>query len=156
MITRSKLVAAILICLALPAMVCVNCVREAIPPVPENSTPESDMSIRGIVHDYQSGSTAGGAEIKLYAYKEPDLLPQLPPIGDVIATTVTDEQGEYQFEVQFETLPQDCDKLVVFIDSGTEGYRVVDVAPGMIQINLTRWSPALTRNYDHNRCSYLS
>ena len=138
MTTRSKLVAAILICLALSVM---GCVGEVTPP-----TTESDMSIRGIVHDYQSGSTASGAEVKLYAYKEPDLLPQLPPIGDVITTTVTDEQGEYRFEVQFETLPQDCDKLVAFIDSGTEGYQVVDVTPGTVQVNLTRWSPALTGN----------
>ncbi len=114
------------------------------------------MSIRGSVHDYQSGNAAGGAEIKLYTYKEPDLLPQLPPIGDVIATTVTDEQGEYRFEVQFETLPQDCDKLVVFVDSGTEGYRAVDVAPGTIRVNLTRWSPALTGNYDHSRLGIIS
>ena len=162
MITRSKLVATILICLALPVMGCVSCVEKVVPPSPENTTsgtnntPESDMSIRGIVHDYQSGSTVGSVEIKLYTYKKPDLLPQLPPIGDVIATTVTDEQGRYQFEVQFKTLPQDCDKLVVFVDTGTEGYQAINVAPGMIQVNLTRWSPALTRNYDHNRCSYLS
>jgi len=109
------------------------------------------MSISGVVHDYQSGSIASGAEVTLYTYQEPDLLPQLPPIGDVIATTVTDEQGEYRFEVRFETLPQGCDKLVVFIDSGTEGYRVVDVTPGATQVNLTRWSPALTGNYDRDK-----
>jgi len=145
MTTRSKLVAAILICLALPVTGCASCIGEVIPPGSENTT-ESDMSIRGIVHDYQSGSTVGSAEIKLYTYKKPDLLPQLPPIGDVIATAVTDEQGRYQFEVQFKALPRDCDRLVVFVDTGIEGYQVINVAPGMIEVDLTRGSPALTSN----------
>ena len=145
MITRSKLVAAILICLALPVTGCAGCIGEVTPQSTENTT-ESNMSIRGIVHDYQSGSTVGSAEIKLYTYKKPDLLPQLPPIGEVIATVVTDEQGRYQFEVQFETLPQDGDKLVVFVDTGTEGYQVINVAPGTIEVNLVRGSPALTHS----------
>lgn len=95
----------------------------------------------------QPGEPASSVEVKLYTYKKPDQ-PQLPPVGDIIATTVAEEKmpkkrGNYHFEVQLDTLPQGCNKLVVFVDSGTEGYRVVEVVPGAIQVDLTKWSPAL-------------
>jgi len=153
MMRLPKLVGIILTCLILLVMGCIGCGGEVAPPGPENTTPATPvtpvtiMSIRGVVHDYRSGGTVGGGiEVRLYTYKKPDL-PQLPPVGDITATTITEEGprkwGKYQFEDQLDTLPQGCDKLVVFVDSGTEGYQVVEVAPGMIQVDLTKWSPAL-------------
>ena len=61
----------------------------------------------------------------------------MPPIGDVLANTIT-EQRKYQLEVQLEALPQGCDKLVVFVDGGTKGYHVIDVAGGTIQVDLIK------------------
>jgi len=92
----------------------------------------------------QLGEPASSVEVKLYTYKKPELLPQLPPIGDVLANTITDEQGKYQFKVQLENLPQGCDKLVVFVDGGIKGYHVIDVARGTIQVDLIKGTVSLT------------
>ena len=87
----------------------------------------------------QPGASASNLEGKLFVHRQPDL-PQLSPIGNPVATTVTDKQGKYQFEVQIKTLPQGCDKLVVFVDSGSKGYQVINVASGMMQVDLIKRS----------------
>ena len=89
----------------------------------------------------QPGDPASNTEVKLYTYKKPESQPQISPIdprGELLATAVTDDQGKYQFEVQLGILPRGCDRLVIYVDNGCKGGRVIDVAQGTTQVDLIK------------------
>ena len=99
------------------------------------------MSITGTVREmatpYEVAGPAKNVEVKLYTYREPEL-PQLPPIGDVIAESTTDNSGNYEFEVRLEALPADCVRLVVFVDDGYMGWKTVAVGEDIIGVDLAK------------------
>ena len=104
------------------------------------------MRIVGMVKEmatlYETGDSAKGVEVKLYTYREPEL-PQLPALGDLIGSSVTDQYGNYILEMPLELLPENCRQLAVFVDNGYEGWETVPVGEGTIQVDLAKGSVPL-------------
>ena len=96
--------------------------------------PAGSMIITGTVTDFETGAPVGNLELSLYTY-EAHQCPTVFPGKDKIASTTTDKQGEYQFEVMLEK----HDKVVVKLESGQ--WRAVEVKKGVVEINLQKGAP---------------
>lgn len=141
MIRLPKLVGAVLTCLILLLAWCVGCTGEVTPP-----SPESTMTITGVVTDYESGATVGGVEVKLYTYHPNPRLEYLPPTGHLIGSDITNEDGKYRIEVDVDLFKRLAElgynKLVVLVTPGVGGWKVVDLVEGTIDVDLVIGTPA--------------
>jgi len=141
MIRLPKLVGAVLTCLILLLAWCVGCTGEVTPP-----SPESTMTITGVVTDYESGATVGGVEVKLYTYHPNPLFEYLPPTGHLIGSDITNEDGKYRIEVDVDLFKRLAElgynKLVVLVTPGVGGWKVVDLVEGTIDVDLVIGTPA--------------
>lgn len=108
-------------------------------PTPKQSTMTILGTVKEMANEYETGAPLSNVNVELYTYEEPEL-PQLPPIGDKVVSTRTDEQGSYKFEIGLETLPQNCNELVVFVDCGYMGWMTVSVSPSPTQVDLAKGS----------------
>ncbi len=99
----------------------------------------NSMAITGNIRSYETNSDISNAEVNLSTYRQPEL-PQLPPIGDIIATTYTDLDGVYEFEIQLSSLPSDANKLVVSVDRGVQGWKVITINNNAAQVDLVKGS----------------
>jgi len=139
-----RLVGAGLISLLMVTASSIGCGKE-MPPL----SPESPMTVTGIVTEYESGATAGGIEVKLFTYHPNPRLEYLPPTGHVIGSDITTEEGKYRIEVGTDLLQKlvelGYDKLVVFVASGVGGWKVIDLAGGTIEVDLVTGAPVPSR-----------
>jgi hypothetical protein len=107
---------------------------------------ENTMTVTGVVTDYETGVPVSSIEVKLYTYHPNPVLEYLPPTGHVIGSDITTEEGEYRIEVNadlFQRLKElDYNKLVVFVAPGIEGFKVIDLARGVVTVDLVSGAPA--------------
>ena len=96
--------------------------------------PAGSMIITGAITDYETGAPVENLEMSLYTYEAHEC-PTVFPGKDKIASTTTDEQGKYQFEV----MPGQYDRLVVQLESGQ--WAPVEVKEGVVEINLQKGAP---------------
>ena len=88
---------------------------------------QPEMAISGTVTDYSSGELLEGMEVSVYTCQQPPL-EYLPPLGDMITNTTTDEQGRYELRV-----PADYEKVVVFCHDAPEGWQVINVSARLLR-----------------------
>jgi len=103
--------AKILIVLFCMSLVMVGCIQP-------------EMTIHGTVTDFSSGELLESVEVSVYTYKQPSL-EYLPPLGQKITNTPTDNQGRYEL-----CIPRDYKgkKVVVFCHDAQEGWQVINVS----------------------------
>ena len=92
------------------------------------------MIVTGTVTDCETGDLVENLEVRLYTYEE-NLSPTVFPGKDEIASTRTNDQGKYQFEV----MVGKYDKVVIQLESGQ--WAPVEVKEGLIEINLQKGAP---------------
>ncbi|MCK4735989.1 MAG: hypothetical protein KAT65_26275, partial [Methanophagales archaeon] len=85
---------------------------------------QPEMTIYGTVTAYSSGELLEGVEVSVFTYKQPSL-EYLPPLGQKIKNTSTDNQGRYEL-----CIPRDYKgkKVVVFCHDAQEGWQVINVS----------------------------
>lgn len=92
------------------------------------------MTITGTVTDFETGAPVENLGVSLYTYEAHQAITVFPG-KDRIASTTTDKQGRYQFEV----MVGQYDKVVVQLESGQ--WAPVEVKKGVIEINLEKGGP---------------
>jgi len=109
-------------------------------------SPKTGMDIVGLVTEYQGGVPAKGIEVKLYTYHPNPLIEYLPPTGHVIDSDTTTEEGKYRLQVDtdlFRRLEElGYNKLVVFVAPGISGFKIIDLAEGIVEVDLITGAPA--------------
>ena len=118
----TKLAEAISVILGLFFIVCSGCGQAG------------NMIITGTVTDFETGAPVENLEVSLYTYEEKSS-PTVFPGKDKIASTRTDKQGKYQFEV----MVGQYDKVVIQLESGQ--WAPIEVKEGLIEINLQKGAP---------------
>jgi hypothetical protein len=83
---------------------------------------QPEMTIHGTVTGYSSGELLEGVEVSVYTYKQPSL-DYLPPLGQRITNTSTDNRGKYELRI-----PGDYKKVVVFCHDAQEVWQVINVS----------------------------
>jgi len=81
---KAKILVLLFLCMSL-VMVMVGCIQP-------------EMTIHGSVTDYSSGELLEGVEVSVYTYKQPSL-DYLPPLGQKITNSSTDNQGMYELYI---------------------------------------------------------
>jgi hypothetical protein len=134
----NRLTGTIVACLALFLLGGIGC---GTPP-----SPESSMTVTGVVTDYEGGVPASNIEVRLYTYHLNPVLEYLPPTGHAIGADISTEEGKYRIEVDadlFQKLKElHYNKLVVFVAPGIGGFKVIDFARGTTAVNLVSGAPA--------------
>jgi len=121
-VKTTKLAKLMLVILGLLLTVCLSCGQAG------------SMIITGAVTDYETATPVENLEVSLYTYEE-HLSPTVFAGKDKIASTTTDKQGKYQFEV----MVGQYDKVVVQLESGQ--WAPVEVKEGVVEINLQKGAP---------------
>jgi hypothetical protein len=85
---------------------------------------QPEMTVHGSVTDYSSGELLEGVEVSVFTYKQPSLA-HLPPLGQKITNTSTDNPGRYELRI-----PRDYKgkKVVVFCHDAQEGWQIINVS----------------------------
>ncbi len=84
---------------------------------------QQEITISGTVTDYSSGEPLKGIEVVAYTYQQPPL-EYLPPLGEKITKTSSDEEGRYELHVPADYKNK---KIVVFCHDAIEGWKVINI-----------------------------
>lgn len=98
---------------------------------------QPETTINGTVTNHSSGELLKGIEVSIYTYQQPSL-EYLPPLGDKIANTTSDEQGRYELRVPADYKNK---KVVVFCHDALEGWEVINVSETTEKIDLVFGAP---------------
>lgn len=99
---------------------------------------QPEITIHGTVTDYSSGEPLKGIEVAVYIYQQPPL-EYLPPLGEKIANTTSDEQGRYELHVPADYKNK---KIVIFCHDAPEGWEVINITESTEGIDLVFGAPA--------------
>ena len=99
---------------------------------------QQETTISGTVTNHSSGEPLKGIEVLVYTHQQPRL-EYLPPLGDKIANTTSDEQGRYELRVPADYKNK---KMVVFCHDAPEGWEVISMGEVQEKIDLVFGAPA--------------
>ena len=98
---------------------------------------QPEMTINGTVTNHSSGELLKGIEVSIYTYQQSSL-EYLPPLGDKITNTSSDEQGKYELRVPADYKNK---KVVVFCHDAPEGWEVISMGEVKEKIDLVFGAP---------------
>jgi hypothetical protein len=100
---------------------------------------ESEITLYGNVTNYSSGAPSEAVEVSLYSY-QPAALEYQPPLGTMLLTTTTDDQGRYELHIPAKYQDQE---LVVYCHDAPGGWKVITVNATKQTVDLFSSGPEL-------------
>jgi hypothetical protein len=100
---------------------------------------EPETTLYGNVTEYSSGAPLEAAGVSLYTY-QPSVLESRPPLGTMLRTTTTDDQGRYELRIPAKYQDQ---KLVVYCHDAPGGWEVITANTTKQTVDLVFGAPEL-------------